>query len=106
MGDYYKLLGLQRSATAEDIKREYRKLALQLHPDKCTVPQTDEAFKKVARAFQCLSDENKRRMYDQFGESRDEEGFNSAYESDELVSSKEVFEAFFREVIDDKTGRR
>merc|ERR550537_2004793 len=78
--DYYKLLGLPRTATADDIKREYKKLALQLHPDKCRVPQTDEAFKKVARAFQCLSDPSKRKMYDQFGDDeKQEDGFGAAY---------------------------
>ncbi|EIE27752.1 DnaJ-domain-containing protein [Coccomyxa subellipsoidea C-169] len=66
--DYYQILSIERSATDDEIKRSYRKLALKLHPDKCAVPGADEAFKAVSRAFSCLSDAQKRAAYDRYGE--------------------------------------
>ncbi|GAB4818131.1 hypothetical protein N2152v2_005177 [Parachlorella kessleri] len=66
--DYYDVLGVSRgSATDDDIKRAYRKLALKLHPDKNKARGADEAFKLVSKAFSCLSDPEKRRHYDQYG---------------------------------------
>jgi molecular chaperone DnaJ len=65
--DYYKTLGVDRSATVEDIKRAYRKLAHQHHPDKAG--GNEEAFKKVNEAYQVLGDEQKRQQYDQFGQT-------------------------------------
>lgn len=63
--DYYSTLGVNRSATADDIKRAYRKLALQYHPDKPT--GDEEKFKDINEAYQVLSDQEKRVQYDQFG---------------------------------------
>ncbi len=63
--DYYKVLGVEKNASAEDIKKAYRKLAHQHHPDK---PGGEEAkFKEVNEAYQVLSDATKRKQYDQFG---------------------------------------
>ncbi|KAK9832482.1 hypothetical protein WJX81_000719 [Elliptochloris bilobata] len=67
---YYEILGIARGATDDEIKRAYRKLALKLHPDKCTVRGADEAFKAVSRAFSCLSNAQKRAAYDRDGEER------------------------------------
>ena len=62
--DYYSILGVTRTADAEDIKKAYRKLARKFHPD----AGGDEArFKEINEAYEVLSDENKRKMYDQFG---------------------------------------
>ena len=65
--DYYELFGVGKSASEDEIKRAYRKLALQLHPDKNTAPGAEEAFKKVNKAWDVLSDKNKRATYDTFG---------------------------------------
>ena len=65
--DYYELFGVQKSATEPEIKKAYRKLALQLHPDKNTAPGAEDAFKKVNKAWDVLSNGNKRATYDNFG---------------------------------------
>ncbi len=66
--DYYKVLGLTKSATADEIKRAYRKLAVKYHPDKNPGNKAaEEKFKKVSEAYEVLSDPKKRADYDQFG---------------------------------------
>ncbi|WFD28195.1 Chaperone protein dnaJ [Malassezia nana] len=66
-GDFYAVLGIQKTADEGEIKKSYKKLALQLHPDKNRAPGADEAFKLVSKAFTILSDKDKRAMYDRFG---------------------------------------
>ncbi|TIC14566.1 DnaJ-domain-containing protein [Wallemia mellicola] len=68
---YYEILALEKTCSDNDIKKAYRKLALQLHPDKNSAPGADEAFKLVSKAFQVLSDEDKRASYDKFGSDPD-----------------------------------
>jgi molecular chaperone DnaJ len=69
MQDYYSTLGISKGASQEEIKKAYRKQALQNHPDRNPEnPQAAEAFKKVSEAYEVLSDENKRKIYDQYGE--------------------------------------
>ncbi|KAJ2778896.1 Chaperone protein dnaJ [Coemansia javaensis] len=65
--DYYRVLGIGRTASEAEIKKAYRKSALAFHPDKNTAPGADEAFKLVAHAFTVLSDGDKRAHYDRFG---------------------------------------
>jgi molecular chaperone DnaJ len=66
--DYYEILGIDRSATADEIKKAYRKLALQYHPDRNPDDAEAEAkFKEVSEAYAVLSDDAKRQQYDQFG---------------------------------------
>jgi molecular chaperone DnaJ len=62
--DYYEVLGVPRDASIEDIKRAYRKLARQLHPDVNSGPEAEERFKEVGRAYEVLSSPDKRQMYD------------------------------------------
>src|SRR5450432_2609549 len=76
--DFYKELGVERSASDAEIKKAYRKLAGQLHPDKNPGDKKSETrFKVVNRAYQTLSDKEKRGLYDEFGEEGLREGFNS-----------------------------
>ena len=66
--DYYEVLGLGRNATNEEIKKAYRKLAIQFHPDKNPGnKKAEESFKELSEAYEVLSDSQKRQMYDQFG---------------------------------------
>ncbi|TFV96220.1 molecular chaperone DnaJ [Algoriphagus kandeliae] len=66
--DYYEVLGVSKSATAEEIKKAYRKLAIQYHPDKNPDnPEAEEKFKEAAEAYEVLSNPEKRQRYDQFG---------------------------------------
>ena len=68
--DYYKLLGVDRNASDKDIKRAYRKLALQFHPDRNPGDKkAEEKFKEINEAYQVLSDPEKRARYNQLGES-------------------------------------
>ncbi|KAF9091176.1 hypothetical protein BGX23_005410 [Mortierella sp. AD031] len=66
-GDFYKVLSVKKDATDIEIKKAYRKVALQMHPDKNGAPGADEAFKVVSKAFTVLSDPQKRAIFDQHG---------------------------------------
>jgi len=69
MKDYYAILGISREASAEEIKKAYRKKALECHPDRHPGDAKAEArFKEVSEAYEALSDENRRHIYDQYGE--------------------------------------
>ncbi|AHI07346.1 DnaJ protein [Bdellovibrio bacteriovorus W] len=74
--DFYTLLGVSRTASAEDIKKSYRKLALKYHPDKNPGDKAaEEKFKEISEAYDVLSDSKKREMYDTFGHSGAQQGF-------------------------------
>lgn len=66
--DYYKILGITKSAADDEIKKAYRKMALRYHPDKNKTIGAEEKFKEVAEAYEVLSDKKKREIYDKYGE--------------------------------------
>ncbi len=81
--DYYEILGVSKDATADDLKRAYRKLAKQYHPD---AQHTDEdkknaeaKFKEINEAYSVLSDDNKRAQYDRFGSNFEQAGFGGGF---------------------------
>lgn len=69
--DYYRVLKVDKSANDVEIKKSYRKLAIKLHPDKNKHPKASEAFKVIAKAFEILGDNSKRKMYDMTGSDPD-----------------------------------
>lgn len=73
--DYYEVLGLAKGASKDEIKKAYRKLSKQYHPDINKEPGADEKFKEIAEAYEVLSDDQKRARYDQFGHEDPQAGF-------------------------------
>ena len=65
--DFYEVLGVSKAATADEIKRAYRKLALEYHPDRNKSKEAGKKFKEVTAAYEVLSDPQKKSQYDQFG---------------------------------------
>ena len=73
--DYYEILGVQRNASEEELKKSFRRLAMKYHPDRCPGDKAaEESFKEAKQAYEVLSDPQKRRMYDQHGHAAFEAG--------------------------------
>ncbi|KAH7335455.1 hypothetical protein B0J17DRAFT_719983 [Rhizoctonia solani] len=107
---YYEVLAIEKTADENEVKKAYRKLALQLHPDKNNAPGADEAFKVVSKAFTILSDPQKRAVYDQVGGDPEQRGGGGSAASsgmggmhmrpghmffEEEINPEDVFNMFF-----------
>ncbi len=91
--DYYKILGVDKSASAGDIKKAYRKLAMKYHPDRNKNDKAAEGkFKELSESYAVLSDSEKKKQYDMFGA----EGFQQRYSQDDIFSSFD-FSNIFKE---------
>ena len=83
--DYYKILGVNKTASEEEIKKAYRKLAMKYHPDHTKGDKAgEEKFKQISEAYAVLSDKEKRRQYDEFGAA----GFQQRF------SQEDIFKGF------------
>jgi len=79
--DYYKLLGVSKNASEDEIKKAYRKLAMKYHPDHARDDKSaEEKFKKISEAYAVLSDKEKRKQYDEFGST----GFHQKYSQEDI----------------------
>ncbi|XP_076468793.1 dnaJ homolog subfamily B member 9-like isoform X2 [Babylonia areolata] len=93
--DYYKILGVSRGASDKEIKKAFRKLAVKYHPDKNKDKGAEDKFVKIAQAYEVLSDPEKRKNYDQFGdESSQGQTFQSNFNFDDFFKD---FDDHFRQ---------
>jgi molecular chaperone DnaJ len=91
--DYYEVLGVQRSASKDEIKDAYRKLAMQFHPDRNKDVGAEEKFKEISEAYAVLSDDQKRQQYDTLGHS----GFDQRYKQEDIFRCAD-FDSIFRDM--------
>ena len=94
MADYYDLLGVSRDADADTLKRAYRRLARQYHPDVNKEPGAEDKFKEVGRAYEVLGDPKTRARYDQFGEAV-VSGAGGSPDMGDMGGFADLFETFF-----------
>jgi curved DNA-binding protein len=89
--DYYKLLGVEKTATEAEIKKAYRKLAMKYHPDHAKDDKSaEEKFKKISEAYAVLSDPEKRKQYDTFGSS----GFQQRFSQEDIFRNFDFGDIF------------
>ncbi|MCB8966710.1 MAG: molecular chaperone DnaJ [Chloroflexota bacterium] len=104
--DYYDVLGVQRSASKEELKKAYRKLARQYHPDVNKEDDASERFKEINEAYEVLSDDNKRTIYDQYGHAGMSNGGAGFSGFEGFGSVADIFEEFFGAGFGSGGGRR
>lgn len=95
--DYYEVLGVSKTASKEEIRKAYRKLARKYHPDVNKEPGSEEKFKEVKEAYEVLSNEQKRAQYDQFGHAGAQgQGFGGGgFSADDFGGFGDIFDMFF-----------
>ena len=93
-GDYYQTLGVARDASKDEIKRAYRRLARQYHPDVNQEPGAEEKFKEISRAYEVLSEPEIRQRYDQFGEAG-VSGGTQGFDMGDVGGFADIFETIF-----------
>ncbi len=114
--DYYDILGIEKNSSKSEIKKAYRKLALKYHPDKNPDKKAEDAFKEISEAYAVLYDDEKRKMYDQYGHA----GIDQRYSSEDIFRGVDFgdifrnmgmefgfgFEDIFERFFGHGTGRR
>ncbi|OKY78635.1 MAG: DnaJ type Zn finger domain [Candidatus Methanohalarchaeum thermophilum] len=104
--DYYEILGVDRNASQEEIKKAYRKKAKKYHPDSNSDEADEEKFKEINEAYKVLSDEEKRKKYDQFGKAGVDDSYKRRARSD-FSDFEDIFSSFFGDIFNQgRTGRR
>lgn len=93
--DYYEVLGLGKDASADDIKKSYRKLARQYHPDVNKESDAESKFKEVKEAYDVLSDDGKRSTYDRFGHVDPNQGMGGGGGAQDFGGFGDIFDMFF-----------
>jgi molecular chaperone DnaJ len=88
--DYYEILGVNKNATKDEIKKAYRKLALKYHPDRNKSPDAEEKFKEISEAYGVLVDDEKRRQYDLYGHA----GIDSRYTREDIFRTINIEDIF------------
>src|SRR6266545_1134199 len=102
--DYYEILGVPRNASAEDVKKAFRRLAMKYHPDRNKDDGAEAQFKEIGEAYEVLSDPEKRSAYDRFGHAGLQGfDFGRGFDGVDLGGFGDIFEAFFGGTA---TGRR
>ncbi|HET7024476.1 MAG TPA: molecular chaperone DnaJ [Gemmatimonadales bacterium] len=97
MSDFYKLLGVARDASEADLKKSYRKLAMEFHPDRNREPGAEEKFKEITEAYEILRDPQKRAAYDRYGEAAFQRGGTGGAGGFHHVDLSEALGIFMRD---------
>lgn len=93
--DYYSILGVPRGASEEQVKKAFRKMAMDYHPDRNQDPTATEKFKEINEAYEVLSDSQKRAYYDRYGHMPGNGAENMGFDSFEFGGLGDIFDAFF-----------
>lgn len=93
--DYYEVLGVSKTATHQEIKKAFRKLAMKYHPDKNKDHNAENKFKEINEAYEILSDEQKRKQYDQFGHTSNQQGAGGFNGFEGFGDINDIFNSFF-----------